>query len=231
MPRTTSACPRVVVVVIALLTLLVPAAPPAGAQPIEGDPVPAATYAFGPSGLDGAGFQNVGAFSPFRDVDGNRPLLLGADIAGVHRSFDGGRSWLPSNAGLRTRKVAALLFSASIPGKVYAATDTGIVVSTDFGVHWSVRPAPVDFDANGAFQLGLAVDADGHVYPPPSAEGSRWLHRRPERPAAGAAGRHRTADGTDGPHPARGHRAVGHRGLGGGHGRRRSRRLRGAAER
>ncbi|HEY0193022.1 MAG TPA: hypothetical protein VGC42_18020, partial [Kofleriaceae bacterium] len=108
-------------------------------------------WAFANSGLDGAGFQNVIAASPFRDANGKRPIIVGADIAGVHRTLDGGRSWLPSNRGLGDPHVASLMFSDAVAGKVYAATDSAIAVSTDFGVTWTRRAGAVDFDANGSY--------------------------------------------------------------------------------
>ena len=114
----------------------------------------ATTYDFVPSGLDGAGFQNVVAYSPFLDDQGRRPLLLGADVAGVHRSLDGGRTWTPVNAGLTNPQVASLLFSPTVPGRVWAATGSRLHLSTDFGQTWTARPAAVDFDANGDFRPG-----------------------------------------------------------------------------
>lgn len=112
------------------------------------------TWTFAPSGLDGAGFQNVIAASPFPDSDGQRPIIVGADVAGVHRSVNGGGAWMPSNRGLDDQHVATLMWSDVEPGKVYAGTDTAIYVSTDFGQSWDRRPARVNFDANGRYRLG-----------------------------------------------------------------------------
>lgn len=107
------------------------------------------SWNFKSSGLDGAGFQNVIAASPFADENGVRPLIAGADVAGIHRSVDGGRTWEPANRGLSDKHVASLMWAKDMAGKVYAATDSGINVSTDFGLNWVRRAAPVDFDANG----------------------------------------------------------------------------------
>ena len=114
---------------------------------------------FGPSGLDGAGFQNVVAYSPFKDSAGLRPVLMGADIAGIHRSVDGGKNWLVSNVGLPGKKVSALMFSDVTPGRVYVATDSAIAVSTDFGLTWAAKAAAADFDGNGTYQV---VSGQGH---------------------------------------------------------------------
>jgi photosystem II stability/assembly factor-like uncharacterized protein len=113
---------------------------------VSGGPV-----AFAPSGLNGAGFMNVVKFSPYRDANGNRPLLIGADIAGIHRSVDGGKNWTISNVGLGGHHVASLMFSDTVPGKVYAATDGAIYVSTNFGESWAAMAAPVRFDGNGTY--------------------------------------------------------------------------------
>lgn len=110
-------------------------------------------WSFAPSGLNGSGFQNVVAYSPFRDAAGKRPVVMGADIAGIHRSLDGGRTWITSNVGLGNNHVASVMFSDTTAGKVYAATDTGIFVSTNFGQTWSKKAGAVDFDANGVYLL------------------------------------------------------------------------------
>jgi len=107
------------------------------------------SWNFKASGLDGAGFQNVIASSPFLDASDNRPLIAGADVAGIHRSLDGGKTWVPANRGLGDKHVASLMWAKDTAGKVYAATDSGINVSTDFGVNWVRRAGSVDFDANG----------------------------------------------------------------------------------
>ena len=144
---------RSVLLALLLLAGMLPILSSVRAAPVPGDPAPPA-YDFGPSGLTGAGFQNVVVFSPFLDDQGRRTVLLGADIAGIHRSVDGGRTWTASNAGLGDRHVASLLFSATVRGKVYAATDSALYVSGDFGRHWTARPGAVGFDANGGFRLG-----------------------------------------------------------------------------
>lgn len=116
-----------------------------------GRPLPNGPRPFAPSGLNGAGFMNVVKFSPFKDSNGRRPVLIGADIAGIHRSVDGGKNWTISNVGLGGHHIASLMFSDSVPGKVYAATDDAMYVSTNFGQSWSSKPAPVGFDGNGKY--------------------------------------------------------------------------------
>jgi photosystem II stability/assembly factor-like uncharacterized protein len=109
----------------------------------------ATTATFGPSGLDGAGFQNVVAVDP----RGTGLVLAGGDVSGVHRSTDWGRTWRTSNLGLtdqRARKLSAILFSPSTPGKVYAAlgfqgAGGGVGVSTDGGQTWAIRSAVPEF--------------------------------------------------------------------------------------
>jgi len=92
--------------------------------------------AFGQSGLDGAGFQNVVAIDPF----GSGVTIAGGDVAGFHRSTDYGKTWQTSNAGLEAierMRVAALLFSPVERGTVYAAAG-GLLVSRDYGQTWSL---------------------------------------------------------------------------------------------
>lgn len=113
-----------------------------------------ASWQFASSGLEGSGFQNVVAYSPFKDSNGDRPILLGADIAGIHRSVDDGKSWTPVNLGLPNNHVASIVFSDVTPGKVYAATDSKLAVSTDFGSHWKGLAGVVNFDGNGTYQIG-----------------------------------------------------------------------------
>ncbi|HUD11590.1 MAG TPA: hypothetical protein VMS08_04205, partial [Candidatus Saccharimonadia bacterium] len=112
----------------------------------------AESLSFADSGLDGGGFQNVVAWSPFKNSTGQRPVLLGADIAGVSISYDGGENWTPSNVGLGDPHVAALMWSNIVPGKIYAATDSAIYVSTNWGVTWTARSGQVNFDANGDYK-------------------------------------------------------------------------------
>ena len=110
------------------------------------------TYDFRPSGLSGGGFQNVIAVSPFADSSSRRPWIMGADVAGVHRSVDKGKSWLPTrNVGSH---VAAVLWSDQTPGTCWAFCDEGLYRSLDWGVTWSSRSTGVDADANGVYQIG-----------------------------------------------------------------------------
>jgi hypothetical protein len=164
----------VALLLVALLMPLVPSAvPPARADTPR--------YAFAASGLDGAGFQNVVVYSPFRDPDGRRPILAGADVAGVHRSLDGGRTWQPADVGLGDASVADLLFSAATPGKVWAATDSALYLSTDFGGHWARQAGAVNFDGNGRYRAGgfehprstgtLLAESGGYIYAATSTQG------------------------------------------------------------
>jgi hypothetical protein len=157
-----------------LLAVLAALLPLLGATAVPVARADTVRYAFAASGLDGAGFQNVLAYSPFLDADGRRPILAGADVAGIHRSVDGGRTWQPGDVGLGDASIASLLFSAVTPGKVWAATDSALYLSTDFGLRWTRQPGAVNFDGNGAYHVGgaehprstgtlLAEDASGAV--------------------------------------------------------------------
>jgi len=143
------------------------------------DPSANGRVSFAPSGLNGAGFMNVVKFSPFKDSDGNRPLLIGADIAGVHRSVDGGKNWTISNVGLGGHHIASLMFSDTVPGKVYAATDGALYVSTNFGQSWSIRPGQVRFDGNGTYFVNGSSEhprPTGNLLAQDNSGGTKYLY-------------------------------------------------------
>lgn len=100
---------------------------------------PPTGYAFSPTGVEGAGFQNVVAIAP----GGSTTVLAGADVAGVHRSVDRGVFFVPSSRGISSSNVAALLYHPTRAGKVYAAVGRGgdgaFLVSTDDGATWTVK--------------------------------------------------------------------------------------------
>ncbi len=105
-------------------------------------------YSFASSGLTGGGFQNVIAISPFKDGNGNRPYLLGADVSGIHVSTSQGRLWTPHNS---PGHVAALLWSDTTRGKAYALADEGFYTSSDWGVTWNRKAGATNADANGSY--------------------------------------------------------------------------------
>lgn len=119
---------------------------------------PSTGLAFEPSGLSGAGFQNVIAADPF----GSGLVLSGADVAGVHRSTDFGGHWTTSNGGFTTTshlRIADLAFSPTVPNRVYAATGYlgsggGVFASDDGGVNWSLRSNVPQF--NGGNNGGIS---------------------------------------------------------------------------
>lgn len=106
-------------------------------------------FRFHNSGLEGAGFNNVIAINPF---DTNR-LVIGCDVAGFHYSSARGGGWVTGNRGLSSLsqiKVASLLFSPTVAGKLYAATGNkgvggGLLVSLDNGRSWEVRSTTPQF--------------------------------------------------------------------------------------
>lgn len=112
-------------------------------------------YRFGPSGLHGGGFQNVIAVAAGTDDTGARPLVVGGDVSGYHRSTDGGLSWQAANLGVlvqNDRHIASLAFSEdpSTPAKVYSlfgnGTVGGFMVSLDGGRTWAVQSTAVKGD-------------------------------------------------------------------------------------
>ena len=130
-----------------------PAAAPAAAEP----PVTPA-YSFGPTGVDGGGFQNVVAIDPLGDV-----VLAGGDVSGFSRSTDGGRTWSSSNAGvwsISMRAVASIVFSPADPATIYAGTGYqgrrgGFLVSEDAGETWAVRSLVPQFSGSSNSVSGV----------------------------------------------------------------------------
>lgn len=106
---------------------------------------------FSQSGLHGAGFQNVISINP----NSTNELLVGADVAGIHKSTNQGDKWVPVNQGEGFSnqgylKIASITHSKNTSGKVYAAiggttNTTGgwgdLFVSTDSGNTW--RPTSI----------------------------------------------------------------------------------------
>lgn len=121
---------------------------PAKAAPGASDPAPSSNsleeenWSFQPSGLDGAGMQNVIAVNPSDPSQ----ILLGGDVAGVHRSSDRGTQFTPSTEGMWQGPhlhVASLVFHPTEPNTVYAATgiqgkNGGLFESTDGGHTWEL---------------------------------------------------------------------------------------------
>lgn len=138
-------------------------------------PVAVAGGAFLASGINGAGFQNDASQSPFTipsgpDI-GKRPIIVAADVAGVHRSIDGGRSYLAVN-GAKTAtgvdaamdtSVADTLWSKSPTkaGTAYVLTDSGLYRSTNYGAQFQKRAIAVSAAANGKV-AALEIDAREH---------------------------------------------------------------------
>ena len=107
---------------------------------------------FAPTGIAGGGFQNVVSFAP----DGSS-VVVGGDVSGLHRSTDGGRTWLPVGQGLPrwAEKVAAVAHHPEQPGLVVAAggfagDSGGILRSTDGGASWTVVDETLHFSGQHA---------------------------------------------------------------------------------
>src|SRR5262245_2436061 len=86
--RTLTVNPRALIMT-GLLSAAVSCAVPSDDEALDDTLATAAAptgYAFSPTGLEGAGFQNVVAIAP----GGSTTVLAGADVAGVHRSTNRG---------------------------------------------------------------------------------------------------------------------------------------------
>lgn len=105
----------------------------------------AGAYSFEPSGLDGAGFQNVAASKP---GDANY-VLSGSDVAGVQLSTDGGATWTLHNEGIESiphLKVAAIAFqNASTVFIAVGNGTTGAIYKSVNGGAWSAFTSTLAF--------------------------------------------------------------------------------------
>lgn len=125
---------------------------------------------FEPSGINGAGFQNGVAVSPF---DSNI-VLSAADVAGIFYSNSGGDTWQPTNGWVtqdEQLKIASIVFSKKDKNKVYAGVGTrvgggGFVVSNDAGKTWQLVSTTAQFSGNNSRGDG------GTPSPHPRATGS-----------------------------------------------------------
>ena len=128
-------------------------------------------WTFASSNYVGSGFQNVVAYSPNVDPrTGERPVLMGADVSGINRSYDDGMLWTPVNTGLSDKHIAAILWSDTVPGKVYAADDSAIDVSLNYGDTWTklTGAGDVNFDGNGDYHLPYPSASDSAEHPRPT---------------------------------------------------------------
>jgi hypothetical protein len=115
-------------------------APPArAAAPIAGGLPP---LTFGPSSIDGGGFQNV--MAAVGDPAAGGALVVGGDVSGFHHSTDGGAHWSPQNTGLEAEMprflgLAAVAVDTSTATNLYACGLKGFYASIDGGLTWSRR--------------------------------------------------------------------------------------------
>lgn len=114
------------------------------------------------------------AISPHFDQDG--VLYAGTEDEGLYRSVDGGRTWTPVGESLAEACVNSLYLAPDWAdgGQLIAATDQGILVSTDGGQTWQeVAGGPLypyvvvgsgDGLIVGAYDEGVFRSWDGRVW-------------------------------------------------------------------
>ena len=114
------------------------------------------SYNFVSSAIEGGGFQNVIAVSPFPAPQRNLPYLLGADVAGLHRSLDEGKSWIYVDGGTMGSGTGAILWSNVTVGKVWVVSNDSCITGPD----WVAAPArDEDGDAPRMRWISLVIAA------------------------------------------------------------------------
>jgi photosystem II stability/assembly factor-like uncharacterized protein len=117
-------------------------------------PAAAAPGRWSPIGPEGAWVNSLAV------VDGPPGRVLAAtDRAGVFRSDDAGRSWLPSSSGLTDTRVADVETDPADATTAYAATMAGLFKSADSGQTWSRTGLPGIIKA-----VGIAPSAHQRIY-------------------------------------------------------------------
>lgn len=115
----------------------------------------------------------------------NPDLMMVTDaMAGVFRTEDGGRSWVPSSSGITTRSgetgdlvpVFSLTIDASDPNIVWAGTQfqRGIFKSTDGGLTWKKTDSGV-IEREGITFRGFGIDPHDSQIVYAAAELSSWV--------------------------------------------------------
>ena len=85
-------------------------------------------------------------------------IVYGTDAGSIRKSTDGGATWSPSREGSAEGVILSLAAVPDHPGALLAGTESGIVMSSDFGASWT--------DITGALPhlpLRVVPSADGRV--------------------------------------------------------------------
>ena len=87
-------------------------------------------------------------------VDPQNPdvVYAGTRTAGVFRSADGGKTWVPARHGLLFARIDCLAIDLQTPSTLYAGTPVGVFKSTNRGVSWEAAGAAYTLVAS------LAID-------------------------------------------------------------------------
>ena len=76
------------------------------------------------------------------DPRGSDQVLAGVEINGAWRSADAGATWQPASSGLASQDIHGFCFLKDVQGSggsVFATTNRGLHVSSDFGSSWSLQ--------------------------------------------------------------------------------------------
>jgi photosystem II stability/assembly factor-like uncharacterized protein len=110
-------------------------------------------------------------------------IVYGTDAGSIRRSTDGGSTWSPSRNGSAEGKILSLSTSPSRPEVLLAGTESGILISSDFGTAWrSITgtlpqiPVAASFSSDGrtVYAFGEGIGLQQTI-----DSGATWTHTDP----------------------------------------------------
>ncbi len=88
-------------------------------------------------------------------------MCFGTAAGDIFKSSDGGTRWSPTRQGNSRTRIGGLAQDASDPNMLYAATEDGLMVSTDFGTTWK---NPVADQPRVSYEIAASLDAPRLLY-------------------------------------------------------------------
>ncbi|MCC2685932.1 MAG: hypothetical protein K0R75_2831, partial [Paenibacillaceae bacterium] len=113
--------------------------------------IPSATIEWAPLNEPGSGGRISSiAISPHD----SKQVYIGGDMLGIGRSQDGGETW-QGTFGLSNWEINDFTFDPLDPAKIWVGTEGGPYVSTDGGIHWTMRRGGMGEPSNSVFTVPI----------------------------------------------------------------------------